>query len=41
MVPVPASVAMVLDIDNEGAVTPIDGNLLGENYFGIAKVLSR
>ena len=41
VVPVPASVAMVLDIDNEGAVTPIDGNLLGENYFGIAKVLSR
>jgi hypothetical protein len=40
-VPVPATVAMVLDIDAEGIVTTIDANLLGENYFGIARYLSR
>ena len=40
-VPTPASVATVFDIDANGVVAHIDANLLGENYFGLAKVLSR
>ena len=40
-VPTPASVATVFDIDANGVVAKIDANLLGENYFGLAKVLSR
>lgn len=40
-VPVPDSVAMVLKITAGGAVSQIDANLLGENFFGIARYLSR
>ena len=40
-VPVPATVATVFDINANGVVSKIDANLLGENYFGLAKVLSR
>lgn len=40
-VPVAATVAVVFDISRNGVVSKIDANLLGENYFGTAKVLSR
>lgn len=40
-VPVPASVATVYVLDAGGAVERKTANLLGDNYFGIAKVLSR
>jgi len=40
-VPVPGTVATVFDIDQNGVVKQSDANLLGENYFGIAKVMSR
>jgi hypothetical protein len=40
-VPVPGTVATLFDIDQNGTVRQSDANLLGENYFGIAKVLSR
>lgn len=40
-VPVPGSVATVFDIDRNGVVHKSDVNILGENYFGVAKVLSR
>ena len=40
-VPVPGSVATVYDIAPNGAISRIDANLLGENYFGIANALSR
>mgnify|MGYP001822560633 FL=1 len=40
-VPVPASVATVYVLDDGGAVERKTANLLGDNYFGIAKVLSR
>ena len=40
-VPVPATVATVFDINANGVVSKIDANLLGENYFALAKVLSR
>jgi len=40
-VPVPASVATLFDIDQNGVVRSSDVNLLGENYFGLANVLSR
>ncbi len=40
-VPVPGTVATVFDIDNNGVVTRRDANLLGDNFFGVAKVLSR
>lgn len=41
VVPVPATVATVFDISRNGVIYKIDANLLGENYFGLAKVLSR
>lgn len=41
VIPIPASVATVYDIDPDGIVTRVDGNVLGDNFFGIAKVLSR
>jgi hypothetical protein len=40
-VPVPRSVSTIYDIGTNGFVRERDGNLLGENYFGITKVLSR
>jgi len=40
-VPVPASVATVFAIDSAGEVTETAVDILGENYFGIAKILSR
>jgi len=40
-VPVPGTVATLFDIDQNGVVRQSDANLLGENYFGIAKALSR
>ena len=40
-VPVPASVGAVLDISANGGVSEIDASLLGENFLGIARYLSR
>lgn len=40
-VPVPASVATVYVMGASGEVEQMSANLLGNNYFGIAKVLSR
>jgi hypothetical protein len=40
-VPVPGTVATIFDIDPNGVVRQSDASLLGENYFGVAKVLSR
>ena len=41
VVPVSSSVATVFDISANGVVYKTDANLLGENYFGLANVLSR
>jgi hypothetical protein len=41
VVPVPGSVATIYAIDANGVVKQSDSNLLGDNYFGISKVLSR
>ena len=40
-VPLAAAVSTVFDIDADGGITRTDVNMLGENYWGIAKVLSR
>ena len=40
-VPVSGTVATVFDIDDNGVIKQKDANLLGDNYFGVAKVLSR
>mgnify|MGYP001827411674 CR=1 FL=1 len=40
-VPAPGTVATVFDVSKNGVVSKFDGNLLGENYFGVAKALSR
>lgn len=40
-VPVAVSVATVFDIKRNGDVEQTDANLLGENYFGITRILSR
>ena len=40
-VPAPGTVATVFVIDPNGVVRQKDANLLGDNYFGVAKVLSR
>ena len=40
-VPIPATVSTVFAIDANEVIHRSDANLLGENYFGIAKVLSR
>jgi chromosome segregation ATPase len=40
-VPVAGTVTTVFDIDSNGDVSRSEANLLGENYWGIAKVLSR
>jgi hypothetical protein len=41
VVPMAASTATVFDIDEEGLVQEKQASILGENYFAIAKVLSR
>lgn len=41
VVPTSASVSTVFDVSDNGVIHKIDANLLGENYFGLAKVLSR
>lgn len=40
-VPIPKSVMTVYDIDVEGGIDTQEVNLLGENYFAVARVLSR
>jgi len=41
VVPVPGSVATVYEIDPNGVVREKDLSILGDNYFGVAKALSR
>jgi hypothetical protein len=41
VVPVPASVSSVFDIDNEGTVAERQVAILAENYFGVGRVLIR
>lgn len=41
VVPSPGTVATVFMIDANGVIREKDANILGDNYFGIAKVLSR
>ena len=40
-VPIAGTVTTVFDIDKNGTVSSSESNLLGENYWGIAKILSR
>jgi hypothetical protein len=40
-VPVPTSVATIYDIDQGSAINESKANILGENFWGIAKYLSR
>lgn len=40
-VPVPASVTTIYALDANGVTEQMSANLLGSNYFGVAKVLSR
>jgi len=40
-VPVAASAGILFEIDGNGAVTEGKANILGENYWGVAKILSR
>ncbi len=40
-VPAPGTVATVFAIDRNGVIQTRDANLLGDNYFGLASVLSR
>ena len=40
-VPAPGTVATVFAIDRNGVIRQKDANLLGDNYFGVAGVLSR
>ncbi len=40
-VPIAGTVATLFDIGKDGAVSKSDNNILGENYWGIAKILSR
>jgi hypothetical protein len=41
VVPIAASTTTVFDIDEEGLVQERQANILGENYFAIAKIFSR
>jgi len=41
VLPIPGTVATVFAIDANGVVREKDANLLGENYWGLANVLSR
>jgi len=40
-VPITGTVATVFQIDENGVVKKKDANIIGDNYFGISKVLSR
>lgn len=40
-VPIPASVSVVFAFETDGSLHKHEANLLGDNYFGIARVLSR
>ena len=40
-VPIAGTVATVFAINGSGAVTKSDANLVGDNYWGLADVLSR
>ena len=40
-VPIAGTVATVFAINGNGVVTKSDANLVGDNYWGIANVLSR
>ena len=40
-VPVPGTVSTVFSIDENGAITEKDANLLGENYWDVTNVVSR
>jgi hypothetical protein len=40
-VPVAGSVSTVFDMGDDGSVSKTEVNVLGENYWGIARVLSR
>lgn len=40
-VPIAGTVMTLFDIDGNGTVSTSESNLLGENYWGIAKILSR
>ena len=40
-VPTSSSVATVFDIRPDGKVKTLDGNLLGENYWNLAGIVSR
>lgn len=40
-VPVPSTVSTIYHINANGVVKKRDGNLLGDNYWGLSKVLSR
>lgn len=41
VIPIPASVATVYDFDEDGSLLEHDVALLGDNYFGIGRVLVR
>jgi len=41
VVPAPGTVATIYSIDRNGVVRQSDASLLGENFFGVAKALSR
>ena len=41
VVPISGSVSSVFSFGTDGLTRERDGNILGENYFGVAKVLSR
>jgi hypothetical protein len=41
VIPAPGTVATIYDIDANGVVRQSDASLLGENYFAVAKALSR
>lgn len=41
VIPSPGTAAIVYEIDANGVVKQTDANIIGDNYFGITKVLSR
>jgi hypothetical protein len=40
-IPIPASVTTVIAIETDGEVTRTTADIIGENFFGIARILSR
>ena len=40
-VPIMGTAATIFQIDLNGVVKKKDANIIGENYFGISKILSR